>query len=261
MARTGWLLMETSTGYRLAKAGAEAILAEVAVSRGAEPDEIAAAVQQTLHEQGYHGEPTVLALASQSTLAATVEHTGRSMARSHHAMSYALEELLPLAAEETACDFVPFDHRALGVAVEVSTLRPVLSALEQSGVRVVSIVPVALLALQQQVEAVRPRGRRIVVWQEDETLDLFELINGKPHGWRTIPASPEALQREITICRLGGGVAGLRRTVGLEPLRWATGGGAACGRGDPRGGRPALTSVDRRRSLPGRRLGTPQTMD
>jgi len=209
MSRTYWLLAETENGYRVEKTGVDRAAADVAVPRDAGPSEIAAAVRQSLEEYGYRGEPTVVAVTSQACLAATIPHAGRFMVRSHQSMAYALEEFLPLAAEDMACDFVVFDNDALGVAVEASTLRPLVSALEEAGVLIASIVPTAILALQHQTKENKRPGRQVVVWQDGDAVDLFELIDGRPHIWRTFPAAMEVLAREVRLLQIISGSSNL----------------------------------------------------
>ena len=114
----------------------------------------------------------LLALASRQCLVATVSHTGRAMARNRQMLAYALEEALPLAAEDVACDFITLEGEALGVAVEVASLAALLSALESQSIQVASVTPAALLALQHEVRQQSPRVRKrqtpqTILWQAD----------------------------------------------------------------------------------------------
>ena len=201
MTRVYWLLIETQGGYRLAKAGDDPTTGDVVASGDLNPTEIAASVRGRLDELAFRGEPMLLAIGSPSALTATFPSASQAMARKHDAMAYALEDFLPLAAEEIVSDFVVLGDEAFGVSAEVDSLRPLLSALEESGIAVASIVPTAILTLQYYVKngpsRGGPPGRQIIAWQYEDAVDLFELIDDKPHAWRFLSASKEAVAREI----------------------------------------------------------------
>lgn len=202
MAQRFWILEERADGYRLASPTAEPRFQEIAVPREASPAEAAAQMRQVLETHGYRGEPVLFAPHASSCLVAVVPHSGRTMARNPQAMTYALEEFLPLAAEEATCDFVAFASDALGVAVETAPLRPLLSAFAETGLRISSIVPAALLALQGQLLGQRWRSRQAVLWQDRDRLELFELLGGRPHAWRSFPATAQELVRELRLLGL-----------------------------------------------------------
>lgn len=223
MIRTYWLLVETQSGYRLTKAGDDPMVGDIVASPDLIPTEIAAAVQKRLDELAYRGEPMLLATGSQNALAATFPCTNQAMARKHDAMAYAMEEFLPLAAEEIVCDFVVLGDEALGVGADVNALRPLLSSLEECGIVIASIVPTAILTLQRYVKNGGSRGRQIIAWQYEDTVDLFELIDGKPRAWRLLPASSEPLAREIQILGSASGVDEVRLCNFSDELREAGG--------------------------------------
>ena len=204
MSQKFWLLRETPTGYSIAGGSGDLPPVQIEIGPQSAPEQTAEAIWRSFEERGYRGEPVLLAIGSQSCLAATVPHTGRTMARNTQAMAFALEEFLPSAMEDVACDFVIFESDALGVAVEVASLGPLLSALEQLGLQVASITPAALLALQHQMRQNKRSARQTVVWQIDSAVELFELKNGRPHLWRTFQDDPESLARELKIAQVGG---------------------------------------------------------
>ena len=207
MSQRTWLLWETTAGYRVADAGGALAPVSIDFDPQATAEERAKAIAQSLSENGYLGEPVLLAIASQSCLAATFPHTGRSMARNHQAMAFALEESLPIAAEDVTCDFVSLESDALGVALEIAAVQPFLSALEGGGVNIASITPAAVLVLQEQLKQHAAKQskqeRHIVLLQCDTRLELFEVLGGKPRLWRTLPQEPEVLTRELKTLQLG----------------------------------------------------------
>jgi type II secretion system protein L len=204
MSQNFWLLRETPTGYCIADGSGNLPPVQIEIGPQSAPEQTAEAIWRSFEERGYCGEPVLLALGSQGCLAATVPHTGRAMARNPQAMAFALEEFLPSAMEDIACDFVVFESDALGVAVEVTALGPLLSALEQMGLQVASITPGALLALQHQVKQNKRPARQTVIWQTDSAVELFELKKGRPHLWRTFQDDPESLARELKVSQVGG---------------------------------------------------------
>ena len=159
-----WILLQETDGLRLGKVSDRAELHQIAVSPDALADDIASAVSECMGEHGYRGEPLILGVHSRTCLATSIPHGGRRNAGNHRTMAIALEEFMPAAAEDMVCDFVVFDSDALGVAVEVSRLRHLLSALEGESVPVVSIVPTAMLVLQNVLGKAERKGRQVITW-------------------------------------------------------------------------------------------------
>ncbi|NQU23850.1 MAG: hypothetical protein HQ567_21420 [Candidatus Nealsonbacteria bacterium] len=200
MATMQWILLEESKGYRIAAVGAQGVAFwEVPVSAGAGPKEVAAAAAKALEENDYRGSPLALALGPKSCLAATIRHQGRSMARDRQVMAYTLEEHLPLAAEKTVADFIVFPEEALAVAVEVALVGPLVAALEKAGLPVQSVAPLPLLALRQDMEADAPKAPLVVLWQHENTVELFDVTDGRPRLWRSLAAEPNVLLRELHV--------------------------------------------------------------
>src|SRR4051812_46687104 len=127
-------------------------LTDVAVAAGAEPGAIAGAVAAALKAQGYRGEGVLLAIESSMCLCAPVRTEGLPTKHRRRAMTYRLEEKLPIAAEDVVADFIEggpaADAEALGTCVRRTALAPMVEALEESGVAVAAICPASLLALQ-----------------------------------------------------------------------------------------------------------------
>jgi type II secretory pathway component PulL len=154
---------------------------------------------------------------------------GDASTREHQALAFALEEQLPLAAEDFVAAAVESGSSPLAVAVAVAPIREWIAALESAGIAVQSVAPAALLALQQLNSLSRnfaaggtptPQGQaggtptpqlgfgigaksdheaglRVVVWQDGSGLDCFVLANGKPQAWRHFPADAGALVQHL----------------------------------------------------------------
>jgi len=205
MANTQWILLEEETGYRIATVNARGTtFREVPAAPEASPEELAAATAKALEENGYRGGMLSVALGPKSCLAATIPHEGRSMTRDRKMMTFASEEHLPLAAEEMVADFVVFPEEALAVSVEVAQIGPLVDALEKAELPVQSVAPLPLLALQQQMNGVAAKERLVVVWQHEDALEFFEVTGGRPRSWKTLPADPGVLVRELQLLALTG---------------------------------------------------------
>jgi len=197
MAGGHWVLLWEADGFWIGKIGEKAGPQRVDVSSDATAEEIVSALGECLAARGYGGQPLLLGVDSRTCMAIGIPHSGRRAARNTRTMAYALEEFLPVAAEDMVCDFVVFDKDALGIAVEASRLQPLLSALERESVPVVSIVPTAMLVLKNVLDKSKRKGRQAIAWRNGDWLELFELVDGRPHDWKTIPTTGEALSREL----------------------------------------------------------------
>ncbi len=118
-------------------------------------DQRAGKVKQAMGLEGAVDQPTVLAVPSSWCLCATVDTSALPRSGRRQAMMYALEEHLPVSAEDMVVDFVEMsDAQAMGVACETKLLQPMIEALEKVGVSVRHVVPMSLLAagyvLEQQ---------------------------------------------------------------------------------------------------------------
>ena len=115
-----------------------------------DPENLEALVDAALRaarDSGARPVPLILALPSSACLAATVSTDGLLRQRRREALSYRLEEALPLDAENYVADFAPAGStsEALGVAVEVDPLRLLIEALEARGLTIAHVCPTALL--------------------------------------------------------------------------------------------------------------------
>ncbi len=201
MKRSHWVILQKTDGYLVGRAARGESLHEVACPPGEPSDAIAGAVYRVMEEHGYSGQPTLLAIGSLSCLAATFSHAGRAMSRNHQTMAYALEEHLPIAAEDFVCDFLTAGDEALGIAAETRELQQLVRGLENAGVAVGSVSPSALLAMQAEKGNRRPLPTA-VVWRHGERVELFHLSDGTPRVWRCIGTAPEDIAREITVLEM-----------------------------------------------------------
>jgi hypothetical protein len=209
---------------------AAAKLTDVAIPVEAEPRAIAATVAAALKAQGYRGEGVLLAIESSTCLCAPAHTDGLPAKHRRRAMTYRLEEKLPIAAEEVVADFIEggpaADAEALGICVRRTALTPVVEALEESGVAVAAICPASLLALQYMMRDGGPLAAPplpdAVVWPDErgETLELFVLRDRRLHGWYVLANRAKDLLMHVAMAAPSGTLA----AMALEPeLRTALG--------------------------------------
>src|SRR5688500_17692659 len=122
---------------------------DLAAPPGSPPAEVADAAAAALAALGYAGGGVMLALPSAWCLCAAIRLDDLPARNNRQAMTYRLEEKLPLSAEDVVADFLPIaGAAALGVCVDKRTLAPLVQALESRGVAVEAVCPASLLAFQ-----------------------------------------------------------------------------------------------------------------
>lgn len=193
MSPTPWLIQYRSGAYRLASLGKGGTLREVA---SGEPTDMSA-LQEGLTAAGYTSQSVMLAIPSPWCLSARVSLATRRLARNRQALAYAMEEQLPLSAEELVCDFLTHETEAFGVAAATQRLLPIVNALEQAGVAVVTISPSSLLLLEQLVRARVLPADGVVLVPDIDGCDYFQLAASRPRQWRWLPCEREHVVREL----------------------------------------------------------------
>lgn len=134
----------------------------------------------------------VLGVPSSWCLCGTVTVPELTPRQQRTAMLYALEEKLPVPAEDVVADFVVAGDKALGIAVEIDRLRGLVNALEDQGIAVDAICPTALLALQHLYEN-NGSDASTIAWRDPDGLNLFEFdAEGRLEHWRWFANSGDA---------------------------------------------------------------------
>ena len=130
--------------WRVARLAAEGTTTEeIPIDPDTAPEAVGGLLADALDAQGYSGEPVLLALPSSQCLAAGVPIDSPAQLRQRQTLLYQLEQCLPLAAEDVVADFITHGQEVLGVAVETSLQQAVVGVLEDRGVNVQSISPLA----------------------------------------------------------------------------------------------------------------------
>jgi type II secretory pathway component PulL len=164
-----------------------------------QPSEAAAVIARLLDERGHAGQPVVLALGSSDVVSATVAIPSRK-ALKRTAMAFLVEPVLPWSAEDSVIDYERAGNgQALVVAAEASPLRELITALQERGILVASVSPLARLALEQHLEANASLAPRYaLVWGNPEaTVDLWLIENNRPVLWRWVHQQLPSVTREL----------------------------------------------------------------
>jgi len=194
--------------YAIAYAGeAGPVIERVEVARDAGSEQVAEAIVAWLRVHDCAQEPVLLALPSTACLVGRLPLERPAAGRDRTRLAFALEEQLPLAAEESAMGFSVGGRQALGVATASAGIEPFIAALLAQGLVVAAVVPTALLGLQHRLAQDMPvpaDGCHGLLCQTDHGLEWFVMAAGKPIDWRHFPASDDAtgLIRELEFRQL-----------------------------------------------------------
>lgn len=201
VARVAWLIQYQSGSYRFARGEAGATLGEVAVADPSDTSELIT----SLATAGYAGQPALLAIPSQWCLSAQVVLSSRRMMRNRQAVAYAIEERLPLSAEEMVCDYIAVGGDTFGVAADTSRLLPIVQSLEQNGVSLVSVTPSALLLLQRCIRVRVLPASGLVLFPQPDGCDCFVVSGAHPRLWYYLPPDASEANREMAAVLLAQG--------------------------------------------------------
>ena len=197
MTGVDWLLVWQQQSWQICRSeGTEAEWRTITTG-GEEPADAARTIADGLRELGYSGEPVVLGLPSHKCLVAQFETQRKS--RDYTGLVFALENRLPISAEEIVADFVHSKESSstLGLAVELSAIEPILRELEEQDVAVVALCPTACLALQNVLKDLPSAERQLCLWQYDDWVDFFVLQHGRLSDWFFVPATKEDVLRQL----------------------------------------------------------------
>lgn len=199
MANRGVILFMPEAGrpWRLGFAG-EAARVEALSPAADAPQAVAAAVAAALQSVGDEERRLVLAPRATACFSARLgkdaaESEAKAGSRAwRRAMLFALEERLPLAAEDVVADFIPGERGVFAVCAETATLRPWVEALDAAGVGVAAITPAALLLAQRRLSD----AADALLLGEADRLHLVTLERGSPAAWHLVsPAEEDVLGR------------------------------------------------------------------
>jgi len=151
------------------------------------------AIGQVMTQLEYAGEDVFLGLPSNWCLSAAVSADGLRPHTREATLRFRLEEQIPLSLEEIVVDFIDQDSQALGVAVLISKIGPVVNGLESAGISVVSICPTALLIAQQ----VRSEPLDAILCELEDGIDLLQFKEGRIYAWTVLPSELSTIRQHL----------------------------------------------------------------
>ncbi|MEZ6032032.1 MAG: hypothetical protein R3C17_03000 [Planctomycetaceae bacterium] len=161
-------------------------------------EEEAERIVAALNEWKIAGSPIVVGLSATLCVSMLLKLPTPRHARQRQAMGYLLEPYLPWAAEEMVADYEIRGREAFAVGTSTELLSALLQRLEERGVRVESIVPLARLALQQYMRQASSGSERwALLWWDGITAELWIIDSKRPILWRQIPLEETELLREL----------------------------------------------------------------
>lgn len=105
--------------------------------------------------------------------------------------SYLIEQVVPLAAEAFHFGSIGSDTRTTAIVVRKSILDPVVCAAAETGMKVGSIVPAALLRAQASLAV------RSIIFIGEAVADLVVIEDGRPIDWQSCAADQSSIDREL----------------------------------------------------------------
>ena len=150
------------------------------LNASADLDEI---IQQTVGFVSQHNlaNRVMLAIRSEHVLPVSFELRSKREARDPDMLLYRMEQFLPFGAEDTVADFVVRDTHCFGVGASQPDYLPIISGLENAGLRIPLVVPSALVCAQQVYPLCD--GADFVLWTSQEGEDLIQFASGCPTNW------------------------------------------------------------------------------
>jgi hypothetical protein len=218
-----FILFATDAEWQVcAVAAGRPSFAEVSIPADATPQQRAANATTALQSLGHAGEPVILAIPSSWCYAASISVDDLPKG-DRKAMTYRLEEKLPLAAESLIVDFVFTDDSAqkvLGICVAADLLKDLVDALEAGGVAVQAITPIVLLAAQG-LGAIEGQDPHVLLCGEAGSnpaqLSVLACENGKPSSWALLPAEVGDVKLQLEVAALEGEGSPHVEACGLDP--------------------------------------------
>ncbi len=151
-------------------------------------------LREFLDQSGYDGHGVVLAIPSSWCLCAAIETDELQLKPTPEALTFKLEDQLPVAAEEVVADFVTTPKRALGVAVCIDRLGPLVECLEDHGVAVQYICPTAMLAAQGATPVQPGHDPRVALWANGDATEMITFDAQQPASWYHLRSNRQAVK-------------------------------------------------------------------
>ena len=194
---------------------------------------------------GYDGRPVALAVASDDCLAARISTDGLPRG-DRRALTFRLEERLPLAAEDVVTDFGPRTAagEVLAVCVVTTDVAPHLRELGSAGVAVRSIVPAALAAARRVMMAHGDEDAALLLAEPPATngvptLSVVTFRGGRPVDWALLPATSTDVRLHLRLISADLQISPRLHAIGFDQSQLDAFAAALQGVIEPEPGEPA----------------------
>lgn len=175
-------------------------------------------IAERLTELGWANHPIVIGLSSEWCLAATVSVPSPQLLRKPSAMRYHLEQWIPWTAEEYVCDYIGHQTTAFMVAVRIEPLLGFLQSLEELGLQIVAICPMAILGIAEFVDTQRALpAEASLLWQNGQHVEIFSYQNSKLYSWSRCSSSVDDISRNLKVEAESSGSTKSLVLVDLQP--------------------------------------------
>jgi hypothetical protein len=199
--KSAFVIFVESSGWRVARADTGDVQQRPCPQCRDLPGRAQAAAE-ALKELGYRGQDVCLALGSQYVYSARIRTDNLSRRQRRQAMTFRLEEQLPLDAEQLTVDFIRLQgDAALGLAVETSTIKEILDALSEVDIEIGPLCPSMLLAAWQYAGSSSDRPDYLLA-QLDGRMEIMALGSQNPCAWYTADSAAKSLSQVLASDRL-----------------------------------------------------------
>jgi len=195
MKPVGFVLLTEGDCWRIARVtGKDAEVRIVLIEPDGDQSATVRLAADELESMGYRGGGICLAINSEMVFTDQVDCNNLPRKDRASAMTFRLEEHLPLAAEQfTAAFGPPCGARALGVAVRTEEVQSLIDRLDEAGIEVASICPTALLAIWRYARGTSRLGDYAVLLGKRRA-EIFGFSGeAQPLTWSTSAIQPERL--------------------------------------------------------------------
>jgi type II secretory pathway component PulL len=200
MSKPSHLILASEAGWSVAFVATDlpATIESIDLPDGASADVVAETIASRMRQHGYTGRPVVLAIPSSWCLVAAIDTTGLPRKATRAAMTFRLEERLPISAEDVAADFIIHDNanEALGMCVRTNRLADAIAQLESRGVAVGHVVPRAMLVVRELLKQASD-DVDVLSWPEEGRVNVVKVRNGRPAHWSL--CQPNAVARQVRL--------------------------------------------------------------
>lgn len=145
-------------------------------------------------------------------LTATIPTADLPRSGRRQAMLYALEEQLPLPVEDLVVQFITGSDWAMGAAVSVGRIKPLIEKLESDGLTVKAVLPGAIAAAGQLAGIVEDG---VLLLGGSGGVELLWIDKGRARSWRTAAADSPTLTQALGVMIASAGPIGRVQSSGL----------------------------------------------